>query len=69
MAGQQGAVGRTTVSPTRKTRPRLAAPPRSACHHGAGPVWGGTSVRGEAVAASELEQASGEFRVRDKAMD
>src|SRR6202000_2161634 len=58
VAARQGAVGRTTVSPTRTTRPRLAVPPGS-----------GTSVRVGASAVSKPEQAAGEFCVRDEAMD
>src|SRR6516225_9922058 len=64
VAGQQGAIGLITVSPTRTTRPRLAVAPGSVSPSA-------RNVRGlEPVAVvGQAEQGSGETRVGDKAMD
>src|SRR5580704_5395399 len=57
VACQKGAVGRSTVSPTRTTRPRLAVPPGSVL---------GLRLVG---CRTSTEQGSGEARVGDKAMN
>src|SRR5579859_6229528 len=45
VAGQHGAVGRRTVSPTRTTRPRLAVAPGSVCGRSA-PLGGLRGLKG-----------------------
>src|SRR5689334_4706390 len=69
VARQQGAAGRSTVSPTRMARPRLAVPPANGPVDMGPSAVGNCGLRRTGLLFREAEQGAGETRVGDQAMN